>query len=389
MVLFSFLVIHLLNCIALVGTRPIVSLYAHDQGASAVIIGLLVSTYAFIPMLVSITVGKWVDDFGARKITILGGAVMAIGIALPASYPGLITLFISQLVLGFSMLCALLSLQKTIGNLSGSRDKLMAHFSVMASIGELLGPLISGKTYENFGFQATYTISFVVVFLGLLVAIMINKNHWSPETKTTSGGNQRNLLSTVRLLENGNLRKAVVISGLVMYSKDLFVAYFPVYASGIGMKAGSIGIILSIMAGASMSVRLVQFYLVERFGRGRVLTATLSMSAIAFLLIPQFTQPALLTMLAFLLGMGLGLGQPLSMVYALNHSPIHRQGEVLGLRMTVNRGSQFFAPFLFGTIGGIAGLASIFWLSGALVLIGAYYTRMKESENAEQKAVMK
>jgi hypothetical protein len=74
------------------------------------------------------------------------------------------------------------------------------------------------------------------------------------------------------------------------------------------------------------------------------------------------------------------LGQPLSLVYALNVSPQDRQGEVLGMRLTFNRGSQFIAPFLFGGIGGLAGLAPIFWVSGAIILTGAFFTRMSDNE---------
>jgi MFS family permease len=375
MTLYIFLAMNAFYMIAIIGTRPIVSLFANYHGATPMVIGLLVSTYAFFPMLFAITVGKWLDHFGARKVTLWGGGGIVIALLLPVLFPDIIALFFSQICLGFAHLCVLLALQKTVGNLPGNRDKLIAWFSLTASTGELIGPLISRYVYEHYGFQYTYVLSTVFVLIALLMGLFLKSSYWKSSSPTPSYIKQE-LRSTFRLLTQVNLRKAIIISGLVLYSKDLFTAYFPIYATGVGMSPSQIGGILSTMAGMSMVVRLSQFYLVNTFGRGKVLTVTLIMSGVSFLMVPLFALPIPLAGLALFLGAGMGLGQPLSLVYSLNQSPIERQGEVLGLRLTVNRASQFAAPFLFGTIGGVGGVTPIFWVSGGILLIGAYFTRM-------------
>ncbi|WP_245917565.1 MFS transporter [Bacillus canaveralius] len=382
MVLFYFLVMQTLYSIAIQGTRPIVSIFADSQGASVAVIGFLVSSYAFFPMLLAVKAGKWLDIYGARRLCFLGSTGMLLVIIIPILIPHMATLFFSQLLTGLCQICALVSLQKTVGNLPGNRDKLIAMFSLTASIGELIGPLVTGFGYDHYGFRFTFMTAAVFIGVALLIGLLVPKESWK------SGGAAGKLVeksSSWKMLKNPNLRKALVISGLVLYSKDLFVAYFPVLGTEAGMTASGIGIILSLTASASIIVRIVQFRLVQSFGRGKVLTATLVLSGISFMCFQLSSWPIIFGIIAIFLGAGLGLGQPLSLVYAMNISPFERQGEVLGIRLTFNRFSQFISPFFFGMVGRMAGVSAIFLVSGGILLFGAYFTRMQKVK-AEHKA---
>ena len=53
------------------------------------------------------------------------------------------------------------------------------------------------------------------------------------------------------------------------------------------------------------------------------------------------------------------------MTYAV--SPAGHTGEVLGLRLTVNKAVQFNVPLLFGGIS-FLGVLPIFWMNGLLLL---------------------
>lgn len=380
--LYVLLLIQTLYSTALCGTRPIVSLYADSLDASPVVIGLLVSIYALLPMLLAIRIGKWLDQYGARSMNNIGACGTLVSLLVPMLYPNLGTLFFSQLIIGVSQLFVILSLQKTVGNWSGNRDKLIAAFTLTGSLGELTGPLISGFSYEHYGFQISLGISFLLTLLALVSGSVIKATYW----KSGAASIKENSFTTGSawdMLQHVDLRKAMVISGLVLYSKDLYVAFFPVYAISRGLSPGTIGIIISILGGLGMVVRLFQFPLVQNFGRGRVLTTTLIISGIAYLLIPSTVNVIILAALTGLLGVGLGLGQPLSLVYALNLTPMERHGEVLGVRITFNRASQFAAPFILGGIGGLAGLATVFWISGGILLFGAYFTRFSADSKKE------
>ena len=73
-----------------------------------------------------------------------------------------------------------------------------------------------------------------------------------------------------------------------------------------------------------------------------------------------------------MLGLGLGCGQPLSIVLTYNDSPPGRAGEALGMRLTVNKFTQIAVPIAFGSLGTAAGVFPVFWANAVLLLIGGY-----------------
>lgn len=379
MIFYYFMFIHFLYMLNLHGTRPIVSLFADAQGYSALVVGTLFSAFAFLPMLLALWIGKWLDRYGARKIHLLGGSGVFVGLLAPVLFPGLAALFFSQIVIGLSQVFVMVSLQKTIGNLPGHRDKLIGTMTFVASAGMFAGPLVNSFVYEHYGFQMAYAVSLGFIAVALLAGLILRPEFWR------RGGSQfsfsrENKNSTWELLGNKTLRKALIISGMVLYSKDLFSAYFPIYASGLGLTPSRIGILMSVMAGAGMLVRFFQYHLVLAFGRGPLLMFLLMASGAAYMVLPFVSSTMMLGVMSALLGAGLGLGQPLSLVYALNITQEERQGEVLGLRITVNRGSQFAAPLFFGAIGSFAGLLPLFWISGLFLFAGAYSARSASDE---------
>ncbi|WP_102348646.1 MFS transporter [Bacillus sp. Marseille-P3661] len=382
---YCLLFLHLIYAIALHGSKPIVSLYADSLGASTILIGILVAAYSVFPMLIAIKVGKWLDHHGAKKLLLSGATLIIFAVLCPVFLPNITGLFILQILFGIAQIFVNVSIQKTVGNLEGSRDQLIATLSFVASSGGLIGPLLCGYTYEHLGFKSTYIALFVLVLISwLFVVIIPAKNYpkfnFKQQVKQTS---------SFSLLKKVSLRNALIISGLSIYSKDLFAAYFPILASDKGLSASTIGLLLSLSAGASMVVRLLQAVLVHRFGRGSVLLTTLILSGISYLAIPFLDDPIIMASFVVLLGAGLGLGQPLSLVYALNSSPPERQGEVLGLRLTFNRAAQVIAPLMFGAIGGLSGVKLIFWASGAILFIGTYFTRTSANEEMPDEQLVK
>jgi MFS family permease len=76
----------------------------------------------------------------------------------------------------------------------------------------------------------------------------------------------------------------------------------------------------------------------------------------------------MLVLVAFLLGLGLGSAQPLTIMLTYQHAPEGRSGEALGMRLTVNKITQIAIPVVFGGIGALFGLAPVFWANAAFLL---------------------
>mgnify|MGYP001946603571 CR=1 FL=1 len=237
---YLFLITHTLYSIGLHGTRPVVSLFANAEGASAVEIGILVSSFAFFPTLLALTVGKWLDRYGARRLVFIGGSGMLLALFVPFLFPHLYSLFASQLIMGISQISVLVSLQKTVGNLPGNRDKLIVWFSLTGSTGELIGPSLNGFIYDYYGFKFSFGISMLIIFVAIIIGVCLPKKAWK-SGYSKSNHQAVSFLASVKMLQHINLRKALITSGLVLYSKDLFVSYFPIYAQSVGLSPSVIG----------------------------------------------------------------------------------------------------------------------------------------------------
>lgn len=72
-----------------------------------------------------------------------------------------------------------------------------------------------------------------------------------------------------------------------------------------------------------------------------------------------------------LLGLTLGMVQPMVMSLLHQITSEARHGEALGLRMMAINASSVAMPILFGTAGVVIGVAGIFWTVGAAVGLGA------------------
>jgi predicted MFS family arabinose efflux permease len=110
----------------------------------------------------------------------------------------------------------------------------------------------------------------------------------------------------------------------------------------------------------------------RRIGEIGVLTASLFMAGATYMLVPLVTQAPLLALVAFLLGIGLGCAQPLTILLTYNHAPPGRSGEALGLRLTANKLTQIVVPLAFGAVGSAFGLLPVFWANGAFLLLGGF-----------------
>jgi MFS family permease len=124
-----------------------------------------------------------------------------------------------------------------------------------------------------------------------------------------------------------------------------------------------------MVAVAAFAVRIGLPAMVRRFGEERLLAYSLFLGAVTYFLFPFFKDVTVLTIIAFMLGLSLGCGQPLSLMMVYAHSPEGRSGEVLGLRLMVNNFTHIAVPLVFGSFGSLLGLAPVFWIN-ALMLAG-------------------
>lgn len=355
-------------------TRPVITLSADEFGASIVIIGILTSSFALLPMIFSIHAGKVIDKFGNRMPVIFGFTAAIAGMIVPAIFTTIWALFASQLLLGLANICIPIALQNLLGHQSTSknRDYFFSMFSLCVALGAVIGPLAGGYLSEHVSFQMVYIFCIVIGIISITFSFQI------PKVTQKLKGSPTKLVDSLKLFENSFIRKALFSSALVLYSKDIFVAYFPLLGKQLNLSTSTIGWIIALQGLATMFVRFVLPKLLETYKRDTILFLSILIAGITFLLLPVSQSVFLIALLAIVMGLGLGCGQPISMTTTYNASPPGRTGEVLGLRIATNRFFQLVAPTFFGVIGGSVGMTGIFLFSGVFLVGGSLFFRKKE-----------
>jgi MFS family permease len=233
-------------------TRPIFTLYASNLGASTFDIGILTATYAFFPLLFAIHVGKITDYVGDRLPVIWGTLGMSIGVALPFCFPFLWSLYLSQAIVGVAQIFVVISLQNVIGNAATkeNRDYYFSMFSMAVAFGGVIGPVAGGYLAEYFSYSFVFLVATAAGCIPITFSFLIPNLDRTKETAEPQKG------SAFQLLKLPVLRIALITSALVLYSRDIFVAYFPLYANQLNISIGTIGWIITVQSLAMMSVRL-------------------------------------------------------------------------------------------------------------------------------------
>lgn len=353
---------------ALRGSKMAVSLSALSLGATPFQVGLIAAIFAVFPLILAVYAGKVSDRIGVVKPIFGGALMMACGMAIPAlAASGLAMLMVASLLVGLGHIFFHVSIHNLIGSYGDgeARTRNFATFSLGASISAFFGPSLTGFSIDGFGFHATFLL---LVAISLLPAIIIAVYPRLVPPRTAHASKESG--GSLELLANPGLRRTLIMSGVTLTGIELFTFYFPVYGRSIGMSASAIGIVMSSYAVAAFIVRMGMNSAARRLGEVGVLTASLFIAGITYLLVPFVSHAALLALMSFLLGVGLGCAQPLTIILTYNHAPAGRSGEALGMRLTVNKLTQIAVPVVFGGLGSAFGLIPVFWANGAFLLLG-------------------
>jgi MFS family permease len=370
MLTFYVLVLAALSGTAVRAGNMVLVLYALKLGSSAFVIGLLGAMFAVLPMLFSMPAGRLADRYGSRAPLLLCVVGSGLGLLVPWAFPGTTAMFIAAGLIGLS-LAMVVPLQNLMGLIStpATRARNFANFSLGMGIANVLGPLIGGFFVDLAGPATT------CLYLSLLnvvaIALLLAWGHRFPRGHTGA----KAAGSVYAMLKVADVRRTVATSSLINVGRDLYQFYFPVYAHGIGLSSSMIGIVQSTNFGAEFTVRLFLSRLLKKFKEERLLAYSFFIGAASLVLIPFFQSVYVLIALSFMLGLGMGCGQPIITMLMYSHSPKGRSGEALGLRMTFIHLTKLIGPVVFGAIGSALGLAAMFAVNAAIMAGGGMLSR--------------
>ncbi|MFD8549619.1 MFS transporter [Streptomyces sp. NPDC059649] len=356
--------------------RPAVSYRALALGADERAIGVITGVYALLPLLVAVPLGRRTDHGRCTPLLVGGVALIGGGCVLSGLAGSLPVMAAWSGVMGLGHLCFVIGAQSIVARRSApdERDRNFGHFTIGASLGQLIGPVAAGALISEHGGRMASTSALALWVSGAVAAVSYVslwrlERRGGPALSGVRDGASGPPVPVWDILRTRGVPAGIFMSLAVLSATDILTAYLPVIGEDRGIAPGVIGLLLSLRAAATVACRLVMTPMIRRLGRTVLMAGSCVLAGVLcgalVLPVPVGALAAMLTGLGFCLG----VGQPLSMTTVVQAAPHRARSTALALRLTGNRLGQVAAPAGAGLLAGLAGTAAPFVLLGGLLLV--------------------
>ncbi|MFE4495306.1 MFS transporter [Streptomyces niveus] len=371
--------------------RPAVSYRALALGADERAVGVIAGVYALLPLFAAVPLGRRTDRGRCVPLLAVGAVLIGVGCGLSGTAGSLAALAAWSGVMGLGHLCFVIGAQSIVARRSSpaEQDRNFGHFTIGASLGQLVGPVAAGLLVSGHDGAMGRTSALALVVSAGVAAVSLTclrrieapviaagttagpggkpwrRRKTEPAKKPESKPGK---VSVWRILRTRGVPSGILVSLAVLSATDILTAYLPVVGEERGISPTVIGVLLSLRAAAAIACRLVMTPMIQRMGRTVLLTGSCLLGGLlcAGIALPVPVWGLALMLVA--LGFCLGVGQPLSMTTVVRAAPEEARSTALALRLTGNRLGQVAAPASAGLVAGVAGTGAPFMMLGVLLL---------------------
>ncbi|MEV7889416.1 MFS transporter [Streptomyces sp. NPDC002817] len=353
--------------------RPAVSYRALALGADERAIGVIAGVYALLPLFAAVPLGRRTDHGRCAPLLPVGVVLISGGCALSGIADSLWAMAVWSGVMGLGHLCFVIGAQSLVARQSAphEQDRNFGHFTIGASLGQLVGPVAAGALIGGPDMAGTSALALIVAGAGGAVALTSLWRIERRDTAAKSRAGHGDRVPVQRILRARGVPAGIFVSLAVLSATDILTAYLPVVGEHRGIAPSVIGLLLSLRAAATIACRLVLTPLLRLLGRSLLLTVTCLLAALLCAGIALPVPVWALALMLAVLGFCLGVGQPLSMTTVVQAAPDGARSTALALRLTGNRLGQVAAPATAGLVAGVTGVAAPFVMLGVLLLLSS------------------
>jgi MFS family permease len=344
--------------------RVTISYRVLELGLSEVWLGVITAAFAVLPMLLAVTVGRFIDRGNEAQTAWIGGVLMmvaALGFWIWQDVPAIL-FFTTILGMGHLMLVISQQVLCTKAEGKGAMERMIGNYMVANAIGQGIGPVIVGWAGGSASIPPTellFAIGLVPAALTLIAALMLRPG---PPRTPRPGGDKP--VPVRKIASIPGIRVLFLLSIVTVAAQDLVVVYLPVLGAERGMSVDTVGALLAGRAIASMASRVLFARLNEALGRWQLLVISTFAGAFAYVIIALPLPLWLMHIAIASAGFTLGVSVTGSIATLLALATADARGTANSLRMMGNRVGQFVIPFLAGLVAAASGTVSIFLALG-------------------------
>ena len=323
---------------------PILPYFVTHFGASALVVGILFSTFSFCQLIAGPIWGNVSDRVGRKAVLIISQIGATIGWAMLAFAPNIMWVFVARIVEGISGGNIGIT-QAYVADLVEPKERARAFGLIGATFGAgmVFGPLGGGILFAKFGFAAPFLAASALQLLTLIVTIVVLPESRSKQEEDESRIGLHEIFATFH-----NVRVSRILWQKLALSLALY-GWFGVQAlylkQQLGYDVTQTTILFAFFALANVAIN---GFLVGRVSH-RIGDRAMSSLGLACLVVAFAITPFVHTLdsvIAMILFFSLGMGFASTGITALisNAADDRDQGTVLGVSSSLDSLSGIVAP---------------------------------------------
>lgn len=360
------------------GTRMAAPLLMLREGYSAASVGVLLAFFGLTQVFLAVPAGRFADRHGLHKPVFLSLLAASLGGLVAMLYPAYPVLCLAALLTGGAAGCTVIALQRHVGRMAAGGAQLRQVFSWLAigpAVSNVLGPIAAGLLIDHagpepgsrLGYQAAFALMAVFPWVTWWLMRQVRDRVAAPASESAGGPRRR----AWDLLKDRGFARLMLVNWFISSSWDVHTLIVPLIGVERGISASVIGAILGGFSLAAALIRVVMPLLAERIREWAMIAGAMLMTSALFAVYPLMPGAWSMGACSVLLGMALGVVQPMVMSTLHQITPAHRHGEALGLRLMAVTASSVAIPVVFGSVSAIVGTAGVFWIVAAGVGLGS------------------
>ncbi len=345
---------------------PILPVYAQGMGAPLWLVGVMLSAYGVMQLLLRIPTGLASDALGRRKpFVVVGVLLTAVGALGFIWAPSPWFLVAARAITGVAA-CGWVAITVMYSGYypPAQAARAIAGMGLTNGLGQVIATYAGGAAAEAFDWRAPFVLSIVTGLAG--TALMLT-------CREPRAANRRAAPVTFgRLWQVGTSRTLLLVSTLsALNTYATFTTIFgfiPVYAKELGATRTDLGLLTAVSLIPFTLAQPVAARLTERTGFRATVVAGLALSGLMTLATPLATSFVSLTVLQLIAGLGRGLLGVSLMSLAILSVDQRERATAMGVYQAVYAIGMFLGPLAGGFIGEQAGLGAVFVTTGVISL---------------------
>ena len=364
---------------------PLLPIYAENLGATGIWLGVIFSAFALSRSVFMPIIGR-ISDRRGRKWIILTGmfayAVLSLAYLIAGSVYSLTAVRFAH---GLASAMVVPIAMAYIADLSekGKEGSHMGNFSISMFLGMGVGPLLGGFLNDTFGMPSVfYAMAGLSAFATLLVAISL------PEAKPG-----RFALPDAPSTPMPALIKLPVMQGVMVFAfisalgRGGMMVFVPVFGPLIAISPFEVGIVLSANTFLMALLQVPIGRLTDTGNKVALIVAGSTIAAIALAVIPLTHSFLPLLLVTSLIGVGGAIQQPAIMALTVDAGRTIGMGTSMGAYNTVFSIGMIIAPLMGGAFMDFVGIEAVFYVGGAISLIGTVIFAAMMQRSARREVV--